>query len=225
MKKILLPIFICLLVLAATAPIVSASASTYAYSTCVSVVGEASLELTPDRATIHLSIENVDKDVSQAQAKTFALFDDAVKALKEVGVSEESIVVESYNSYPSYDYSCGKSLLGYYSNLSFTFSVDSLENLKESIDSVTSQGVCVQNICYEASNEKESYNEALSKALEEARIKAENLLGRNDLTLTNIEEESVYYSSSLYRCYDASPAHEDLVGKVTIRARIKAQFC
>ncbi len=228
MKKILLPAFISLLAVPAliSVPLASAKTSTMAMgdSFCISVIGQAQKEIAPDFADITLSIESVDSDIANAKDRTFAIFDKAVGALTENGIVRESIVVENYSSYPNYDYSCGKNLIGYYSNLTFTYKADDLSQIKSTIDAVTDAGVTnVQSIRYGISNEEEIYNMALTEAIENAKAKAKSVFGRDDVMLVGLEEESVYYSSSLYRYYDSSLESQDMVGKVTIQARVRAK--
>lgn len=192
----------------------------------ISIIGEAESELVPDSAVISLSIENIDNEISVAKDKTFESFDNVVKILTDNGVNKQNIIVENYTSYPNYDYSSGRTLIGYRSNLSMTYKVDSLEKVRSTIDAVTnSTTVNVQNVNYQISNESEVYNTTLQKALESAKKKAETLLNKTDLTLTNIEEETVYYSSSLYRSYNSGMEKQDMIGKVKIKARVKAEFC
>lgn len=231
MKKFFIPLLVLAAIPAVTLPAITNHTVDQAKAAetdkpCISIIGEATRELSPDKASISISIENLDTDIKAAKDKTFASFDKAVEALVENGVARESIVVENYSSYPNYDYSCGKNLIGYYSSLNFTYSVDQLDNLKATIDAVSENGLAnVNNINYQLSNESELYSEALTEALNSAREKAEKLLGRTDLTLTNVEEECVYYSNTLYRCYNSAMSSQEMVGKVKIKARVKAQFC
>lgn len=193
---------------------------------CISIVGEASKEVAPDKATISVSIESIDKDITVAKDSTFELFDKAVTGLIKLGVDKDTIIVDSYSSYPSYDYNNGRTLAGYYSILHFSYKLDNLSNIKESLDILAELGITsISNIRYEISNEQELYNETLLAALQNARDKASALLGRDDLTISNIKEESVYYASNLTKYYSEAAVSEDLVGKVVIKAKVKVKFC
>lgn len=229
MKKFLLPTILAVAVCAA-APLAVANQTTTASAEgvrpSVTIVGEAKRELAPDFATITLGIENLDSDMAAAKDKTFASFDKMVEILVSEGIEKESIVVESYYSRPNYDYSSTRSIAGYYSNLNFTYSVSDLSLIKTTISAVTDlTPVNVQSVNYQISNEKEIYNELLSEALSTARTKAEMVLGKTDILLSGMEEECLYYSNSLYRCYNESLESQDMIGKVTIKARVKASFC
>jgi uncharacterized protein YggE len=231
MKKHLIPTIVSLLAVPAliAVPLVTTPVQTEALAEdenfCISIIGKAQTEVSPDYADVTLTIENLDSDVSSAKDKTFAIFDKAVESLTGNGVLRENIIVEGYSSHPNYDYTCGKSLIGYYSNLTFTYKTDDIAQIKTTIDGVTEVGVTnVQSIKYGISNEEELYNTTLSNAIENAKAKAKKVFGHDSIQIIGLEEESVYYSSSLYRYYDSSLESQDMVGKVTIQARARVKF-
>lgn len=193
---------------------------------CICIIGSAKKSLTPDSAVVTAVIETLDADIKNSKDKNFELFSGAIDALKNNGVDSESIVIESYTSYPSYDYTSGKTLVGYYSITTFTFEVRDLDNLKKYIDVATESGVTsIRSLNYQVSNLEEEYSNVLMSALENAKEKAAKLLGRTDLKVCNIKEESVYFSNSLYRAYaDKMSSDNALVGKLEVQARVVVEF-
>ena len=192
---------------------------------CICIIGSAKKSLSPDSAVVTAVIETLDADIKNLKDKNFELFSGAIEALKNSGIDSESIVIESYTSYPSYDYTSGKTLVGYYSITSFTFEVSDLDNLKKYIDVATENGVSsIRSLNYKVSNLEEEYSNVLMNAFENAKEKAAKLLGRDDLKVCNIKEESVYYSNSLYRSFAEELSSSALVGKLEVQAKVLVEF-
>lgn len=191
----------------------------------IMVSGEAETEISPDTAKISVSVENIDMNVKIAKDNTFNIFEKAQNKLSGLGISKDSINVESFSTYPSYDYNNGRKLSGYFATLNFSFKTQELEKVKIIVDELTEVGITnIQNITYSISNEEEVYNQVLVKALENAKIKAQNLLARENLTLVKVSEEHIYYSSNLMRSYSQGFENQDIIGKINIKAKIVAIY-
>lgn len=193
---------------------------------CVSICvrGSYTSMVSPDKATIYAVIENLDTDMKNSKELNYTAFDKVVSSLKGRGLSEEQICLEYFSCCPSYDYSNGRTLQGYMTSTSFTVQVDEIGNLKTYIDAMTENGVTsICNIKYELSDMEEQYSQALSGAYENARTKAEKLLGNEDLKLVRIREEMVFSSNNLCRSY-VEGVSTDLIGKVQIEAMVSAEF-
>lgn len=190
----------------------------------ICVIGNASLSVKPDKACVWCEIETLNKDIKKSKDENFSAFENAMSALVELKIDEENITFESFSSYPSYDYSQGKSLIGYYSITTFSFNVDDLGNLQNIISKLTESGITgIRNIQYKVSEEKEYYNQVLIKALEDAKIKAQKITERDDLVIKNIKEESVYSNSCLYKSYYEG-MDTTFVGNVDLQARVIVVF-
>lgn len=187
------------------------------------IIGNASKSVSPDYAKITAVIETLDSDMVKSKDTNFEIFEKVLKALKDKGIAEEDIVLDSYTSYPSYDYSMGKSLVGYYTLTTFTFNVDNLDNIKSFVDTATENGVTsIRNINYELSNMDEVYQEVLMMAIDNAKAKAEKISG-GEVTIKSVKEEYVYSCTSLYRTY-AENISQSLVGCIDIEARVSVEF-
>lgn len=190
----------------------------------ISVCGEATKSVKPDFAKIYVAIETLDMDVEQAKNINFEKFDKILKGLSDLGFSKDDIILESFTSYPNYDYASGKTLTGYYFTTSFSVKVDDLENIKNVIDDMTSNGVSsIKNINYQVSNLDDVYDQVLIEALENAKTKAKKLTNQ-DLTIKSIKEETVYSSTSLYKTYAESIQNNDLIGQLDIKAKVIVTF-
>lgn len=190
----------------------------------ICVIGNASLSVKPDKACVWCEIETLNKDIKKSKDENFSAFENAMSVLAQLQINKENITFESFSSYPSYDYSQGKSLIGYYSITTFSFNVDDLENLQNIISKLTESGITgIRNIQYKVSEEKEYYNQVLIKALEDAKIKAQKITERDDLVIKNIKEESVYSNSCLYKSYYEG-MDTTFVGNVDLQARVIVVF-
>ncbi len=187
------------------------------------VIGSASISIKPDSASVQCYIETLDKDLNKSKDDNFEIFDNTVSMLKDLLVEEENIIFGSFSSYPSFDYSQGKNLIGYYCNTTFSVEAESLENLQSLVDCLSQCGVNIQYIQYKLSNQTEYYNEVLLKAIEDAKSKAQIISGRDDLTVKNITEEAMYSNTSIYRNY-CDGLDSSIVGCVDLQARVVVIF-
>lgn len=193
------------------------------FSVCV--IGNASTSVKPDKAYVSVEIQTIDSEMKNSKDNNFKLFDNAVNALKEAGLSDNDIVFDSFYSYPSYDCSGVRQVNGYYTTTVFTFTVNDLSNLQKLIDTVCENSVTsVRNIRYEISEQKKIYSDVMLQALENAKVKAQNLTGKDSLTIKSIREESVYSCSSLYKNYCEGANISDYIGDVNIEARVVVEF-
>lgn len=187
------------------------------------VVGTASKSVSPDCAKITAVIETLDSDIVKSKDNNFQIFDKVVSALKTAGLSDDKIVLDSFISYPNYDYSSGKSLTGYYTITTINFDVDNIEDIKSLVDSAVENGVTsIRNIQYCCSNMDEVYQEVLMMAIENAKEKAEKI-GGTEMQVKSVKEEYVYSCSSLYRTY-AENISNALVGSIDVQARVNVEF-
>lgn len=187
------------------------------------IIGKASKNVSPDSAKVTAVIETLDSDIVKSKDNNFQVFDKVVNALKGAGLSDDKIVMDSFVSYPSYDYNGGKSLTGYYTITTISFDVDNIEEIKNLVDIVTENGATsIRNIQYCCSNLDEIYEEVLMMAIDNAKAKAEKI-GGGQLQIKSVKEEYVYSCSSLYRTY-AENISNSLVGSIEVEARVNVEF-
>ena len=192
---------------------------------CVTVIGNATSSMKPDKAYVTVQIETFDSDMKKSKDDNFALFDKITGALKDNGLNDSDIVFDSFYSYPNYDYSGIRTLNGYYCQTIMTFAVSNLENLQNLISVVSENGITkVSNIRYEVSTKDQVYSDVMLKALENAKEKAKGLTGKEDLSIKSIKEESVYSSSCLYKNYYEGANIADFLGDIEVEARVVVEF-
>lgn len=191
---------------------------------CISIIGKAKLTLKPDIATITACIEKFNEDITLSKNENLEILNKVKQALEEQGIGEDKIILEYFSAHPTYDHNAGKQPVGYYSKSCFSFKIENLDNIPTVIDILTENGVTdICDVCYQLSNIEEEYNNALLKAIENAKSKAVKITGNENIEITDIKEEMVYSCSSLCRQY-VENLNLDMIGQVEIEAKVNIVF-
>ena len=198
---------------------ISADAVNIAGEPTLEIVGKSTQKIEADSAEIFVRIENVDMSLDVSKEKTMSQFDSAKNSLIANGISSEQIKITSFTTNPSYDYSSGKTLVGYYAILNFSYELDNLSTFTNNIDSLISSGITEINyVNFKLSNAEEVYQQNLNLAVENAIQNAKKLLEKDEITVLEIEEESSYYSPILYRNFSIE---ENMDNTIEIYASVK----
>ena len=158
--------------------------------TKIAVNGSGEVRISADTAVISLGINARDKDVLNAQQKVNECITAIRGALIEKGVKEENINTDYMNIYPIYDYQNDQEQLSAY-NASTTLAirVTDMESVGSLIDAAFAAGANTLNgISFSASDTEEAKAEAMKKAVQDARKKAEILAEASGLKLDSIEQ-------------------------------------
>ena len=191
----------------------------------ICVIGNATKSVSPDKAYVTAVVQTLDMDMVKSKDNNFEIFNKCIDALVNAGIAKENIVLDSYISYPSYDYNEGKTLIGYYSISTFSFDVENLSDLKKYIDIATENGVTsIRNIEYSLSNIDEVYSEVLNNAYQNAVTKAKSISGRDDLQVKKLKEEYVYSCTTLYKTYSEGLDKNNMIGNIDVQARVVVEF-
>lgn len=198
---------------------ISADAVNIAGEPTLEIVGKSTQKIEADSAEIFVRIENVDMSLDVSKEKTMSQFDSAKNSLIANGISSEQIKITSFTTNPSYDYSSGKTIVGYYAILNFFYELDNLSTFTNNIDSLISSGITEINyVNFKLSNAEEVYQQNLNLAVENAIQNAKKLLEKDEITVLEIEEESSYYSPILYRNFSIE---ENMDNTIEIYASVK----
>ena len=191
-----------------------------AENTGITVTSQEKIKAEPDIAEITYSVYSQAADASTCQSENQTDLDAVLALLKEKGIADTSVQTSGLGLNPIYDWDNGKKAI----------ISDSVNAGINSIDSVQ----------YQCSNFDEIYQEALKKAIESARVKAEAMAEAGGCklgTMTNVQE---YSSGQQARYYDTSyssgmamkeMAMEDagagrnlMPGQVDVEAEVSATF-
>ena len=156
----------------------------------ISVDGSGEYTVAPDKAVISLSVETKDKTVELTRAANAAQSAKLSAALSRLGIYNKDIQ-SHYTLYPIYDK--GK-VVGYSADNSFDVTVTDMDKLGTVVDTALANGATgVSGFSYGLKDEVAARNEALSRAVGDARSKADTIaraLGVNIIGIRTVTEGS-----------------------------------
>ncbi len=181
MKKLLCLIFISCLILAQVSPAKDDS-------TKIIVSGKGIVKAAADVAYIMIAVERTEKSADQAQKIVAEKMKNIMAGLAKHGISNDKIETTQISLFPQYQYDKGKrSLIGYNARNQIKVTTDDLENIGKVIDTVVSAGATnIQNITFSVKKEAPYKKEALQKAFNDAKEKAEIIASASGLTIKKI---------------------------------------
>ena len=152
----------------------------------ISVTGTATSSVDPDLLVITFGVETQEKTAKEALESNSNMLNEAVIAIRALGISDDELSTSRFNIFPVYDSyrdeQTGRytqELLGYRVTNSLTVETSQLDSAADIIDSAVAVGVNrVDNVMFTLSPHKElTVKDALlSKAVENAQYKAEKAL-------------------------------------------------
>eukprot|EP00764_Aduncisulcus_paluster_P010391 gnl/Carplike_NY0171/3606_a4873_347.p1 GENE.gnl/Carplike_NY0171/3606_a4873_347~~gnl/Carplike_NY0171/3606_a4873_347.p1 ORF type:complete len:249 (-),score=26.69 gnl/Carplike_NY0171/3606_a4873_347:120-866(-) len=143
------------------------------------VNGEGSVTVTPDMAYINIGVETQDKDASKAQEENAKLMTQVKKAIMDAGVKEKDMQTMNYSIYKTYNYLKDSEREEVYrASNTLKVTVYDLDNLGDLIDVASKSGANqISSIQFTVQDEEAYYQEALVLAMENAKGKANAILG------------------------------------------------
>lgn len=168
----------------------------------ISLSSSETVEVVPDMAEVVFGITTEDKNAGTCQQKNTEQLNQLLEYLKGQGFEENSIKTSGFSLEPRYDWSRNeRQLVGY----EMTTSVTVTDVPIDTVGTVLTNGVAnganeIDSVSYFSSQYDEAYKEALAKAVELAKGKAEALAEASGRTLGGVKtiEE---YSDSQYGRY------------------------
>lgn len=206
-------------------------------SQVITVESSETVKVVPDVAQVIFAVYTQAQNPEDCQTQNNLDVDKVLQTLDGLGVEETSIQTSGYGLSPIYDWNSGQNTVtGYEMSTNVTVSDIPIEQvgtmLSESVDSGVNN---IQSVTYMSSKYDESYQEALKKAVEAARVKAEAIAEAGNCTLGNLVhvEEKDNYQQVRYTGYKNSAVSETMTsgaaadvmpGQVDVEARISVQF-
>ncbi|MCM1136084.1 MAG: SIMPL domain-containing protein [Clostridium sp.] len=202
------------------------SATGYA-SHSIKVNSSEKVTATPDIAEVVYSVRTEAKEAADCQQQNAQSVSQVISLLTSLNVAESSIQTSDYYMNPVYDYSGNRSrIVGYEAITSLTVSDLPIDGLEQILAQSVAGGInTIQSIAYKASKYDESYQAALTAAVQTARQKAQVLAdaaGCQVGPVVNIQEtsgysEARYNDSALANQYRSSAklmSVEDTAGSI-----------
>jgi uncharacterized protein len=142
----------------------------------IAVVGRGEIKVSPDRATIQISVQTRGVTAAGAAAENASKQQAVLSALRALGLTNDQLSTVNYNVYPEQRYQEGKDpvITGY--NVTNTVLVDArkLNQVGPIIDAALAHGAnTITSLQFYASNTESARRSAIAVAIENARADAE----------------------------------------------------
>lgn len=190
----------------------------------ISVIGESTIKLSPDMATITATINQSDMELEVAKEKVFETYN-SVKNILQQNEHFSQLNMLYFSTYPNFDYSSGRTLTGYNASLSFEFEVDEINQIQSAVDSLIECGVKkISSINYQVKDYVNEYNNLLQSAVENATTKAKLILNKDNVVIKNIVEQETYNSCYMCRSYVENDSASAFDSQIEILAKVVVEF-
>lgn len=188
MKRLVIILFIVFIGAVAALP---AGAQTRTADPQVPVVvttGEGVVTTVPDRAWVSVTAESRAASPREAQRLNAQAMSAVVQKLKGAGLGEDAIRTRAYDLQPEFDYRDGKQTLrGYVARNSVEVRLDDIARVGEVIDvAVGSGATSVSGVRFDLKNRDEIERQALQRAVEDARRRADAAAAGAGMTVASV---------------------------------------
>lgn len=145
-------------------------------TTTFDVTGEGKVTVTPDIASVTVGIRSQGSTVKIVQDQINNVINKVSNAIKDLGIDAKDIQTTNYSIYPDYDYSgSSQRIKGYSASANLFVKVRDIDKVNAVIDATTANGANeVSGISFEVDDKEKAENEVRSKAVADAKQKAEN---------------------------------------------------
>jgi len=153
----------------------------------ITVAGSGSVFGQPDIAVVTLGVEAQAATVGEARSQAAERMDAMVQSLKDGGVAEEDIQTTRFSVQPLYDFADGRQVLrGFLVNNVATAKIREIDNTGSLIDGALAGGgdlSRVESLIFTIDDPSALEEEARTKAVQDARARAETLAAAAGLEL------------------------------------------
>jgi len=167
------------LLIAVVAPLTAQSQDSRATNDAIpqiAVTGRGEVKVSPDRATIQVSVQTRATTAAAAAAENATKQQSVLAALRALGLGSDQLSTINYNVYPEQRYEQGKEPVVVAYNVTNTILVDvrKLTQVGPVIDAALSHGAnMITSLQFYASNTETARRSAIATAIEKARADAE----------------------------------------------------
>jgi len=196
------------LVLALTRTIDMGGKQTAEQKNTISVSDTGKITVSPDKAEIFVGVLTEGKTADEAQQLNADLMDKVKADLKKIGVADSDMETMNFMINPKYDwtYSSGK-IIGYEASHTLKITTTDIKGTGKIADAAVSAGannVNYVNFILSDDVQKQVKNQAIKKAADAAKVKAQALADATGVklgTIVDVSESSYYYSPYSYGGY------------------------
>ncbi len=229
----------CVLVLSVLLPAQAQDPMMQSKERTVSVSGEGVVRAVPDQATVRFGVVTRAEDPEEARRLNAAAAREAMNAVRALGVDERKMRLETLSLQPAREYNPQTRRydeVGFEAARQVVVELDDLEKLPTLVADIVQRGANrLDGVAYELKDRDQARDEALRKALTNARDKARLMAATLDVKLgpvLTIAEQSFDFPRPVLRMEaamavskDASPEPEAYAaGEIEVRAVVQVVF-
>jgi len=183
-------------------------------ATTINVNGQSTIKAEADEVSVYVGIETTEKTSEESKNANAKISDNVLVVLKTAGIPEGDIETSSYYIYPEYDWSNNKQeLVGYRTSNVLKITTKDFDKVGAIVDSSVDAGATtIQSINFELSQDKQNEvkTQAISKATEDAKVKAEATAQGLNAKLGKVKTVTIqdynYYPFPIYASADGGAA-------------------
>ncbi len=164
----------------------------------LNVNGLGASYLTPDIAYIYIGVHSEGKTASETVEANKTQTNAVLDALKKAGVDEKDLRTTNFSIYPSQQYAPDGTATGsiYMVDNTVYVTVRNLDGLGSLLDDTISAGAnSINSIQFDVADKTAAVKEARAKAVEDAKVQAQELADAAGITLGEIQNISFYDNS------------------------------
>jgi uncharacterized protein YggE len=142
----------------------------------IAVTGRGEIKVSPDRATIQISVQTRAATAAAAAAENATKQQAVLSALRQLGLGNDQLSTINYNVYPEQRYEQGKEpvIVGYNVTNTILVDVKKLDQVGPVIDAAIARGAnMITSLQFYASNTETARRSAIAIAIDKARADAE----------------------------------------------------
>jgi len=198
----------------------------------IKVTGLGNICVKPDTGTIKFAISTLKESADGIETENTKKVNSIISKLQEVNISKENIKNISYSMFKKYDYKDGEQVfLGYEISNILEIKTNDLSNITSVIKCLTENDVIeIYSLNLTLKDNVNAYNQALTKALENAKTKAKILCENKNIKVCKIIECPENYNNLNLARYDAKTLNSEnfaeiLQNEICVKAQILVEFC
>ena len=198
----------------------------------VNVTGEGIVLVVPDEVTINVRVENTGKNSKELKSINDRVVNDVLAMVKRMGIADKDVQTEYVRLSKNYEYNT--KTYNYAANQSVSIRVRDLKMYESLMNSLMDSGINrIDGISFSSSNKAALESQARKKAIENAKMKAEEYSGVLNQSIGKAISISEYRTDNnpqpVYRTMamqsDTSGGQQTLApGEMEIRVNVNVSF-
>ena len=163
-------------------------------ATELEVTGNGMVSVAPDEATITAQVSLVDRDAGEAQARASKEVDAMLSAIKSFSLKPDSLNASELSLLPEYRWDRAtdqQQFMGFRVTRTISFTIAEIDRLGAALSALANAGATlISSPVMGSSQAQAARDEALIKAVKDARKKLTLLAGAADMSLTSLTQIS-----------------------------------